>query len=241
VNKKLGTNMTREEFIEKSKTDKRLQDTAYLQLRDAGAEMEFSVGGGRDNISVVNDKVQGLGGKISDRFQKLKTLESISGFVGEEEMKDLTTDILQGNEVNVGDLINADEYDKVKSKDGKGYAALFKNSGKFQAIADITKTGDKRQIADVAGMLGDKGLAEFEKQIAEMESALASGDFDPVNGKMVDDQGVERALTEQSINEMKVALADLRQKAEEDKGVQTIGTMTVTKLEVTGDFNSSKK
>jgi hypothetical protein len=117
----------------------------------------------------------------------------------------------------------------------------LENSGKFQAIADITKSGDKQQIANVSSMLGEEGLAEFDKQIATMEAALASGDIDPINGKMVDDQGVERALNESTVNEFKLAVAALRAKAEEADGAQKIGTMTVTKLEVTGDFNSSKK
>jgi hypothetical protein len=52
---------------------------------------------------------------------------------------------------------------------------------------------------------------------------------------------VERALNESTVNEFKLAVAALRAKAEEADGAQKIGTMTVTKLEVTGDFNSSKK
>ena len=251
VNKRLGTKMTREEFIEKSKTEKQIQDASYLELEDAGSQIGFTVGGSRDNISVVNEKVQGLGGKFGDRLQKLKSLEAVSGFVSDGEMKKLTTSVLQGKDANIGDLVKADEYDpssfldvshdKVKTKDGKGYAANLENSGKFQAIADITKSGDKQQIANVASMLGEEGLAEFDKQIATMESALASGDIDPINGKMVDDQGVERALNESTVNEFKLAVAALRAKAEEADGAQKIGTMTVTKLEVTGDFNSSKK
>ena len=253
VNKKLGTKMTREEFIKKSKTDKKLQDAAFTELAEAGDELGFSAGGARDNISVVSDDVGRLGGKFTDRFNKLKTLEAVSGFVGDEEMSKLTNDVLQGRDPNLGDMIEADEYDannffdpfhdKVKTKDGKGYAAKLENSGRFQAIADIANKGDKKQTADVAAMLGDKGIAAFEQQIKAMESALASGDIDPVNGKMVDDKGVERELNEKTINEMKAALAELRQTADEsgENGAQKIGVMTVTKLEVTGGFYNKKE
>lgn len=249
VNKKLGTNMTREEFIEKSKKDKKIQDAAYTELSEAGSEIGFSASGARDNFSVVHGDVKTKGEQlVGKRFDKLKTLEAVSGFVSDDEMKKLTTEVLQGGEANLGDMIEADDYDansllevshdRVKTKDGK-YGARLENSGKFQAITDIANKGDKHQIADLAGMLGEKGLAEFDKQIAAMESALASGDV--TGAKMVDADGNERTLDEKTINEFKNAVNALRATAEESSGAQKIGVMTVTKLEVTGDFNAEKK
>ena len=247
VNKKLGTNMTQEEMLEKSKNDVTLQNEMYLALHKAGGEMGFDVRGSRENLSFANDDIQRLGGKFSDRWKKTKGLGAVSELMSKERLAAETTKVLNGGEADIGDLMTADKYDdgnlfdfgwndKTKAKDGR-QAAKLSNSGKFDQLKDTLKSSPEK-LAEIAGTKGsDKLLASLDAQIKSMETAVKEDGAQV----MIDDKGQERELNQQTIAEYKAIADALRSAIEGKDGAQKVGTMTVTKLEVTGDFNSAKK
>ena len=242
VNKSMGTKMTRDEFLEKSKTDVKLRDTALLSLDDAGSEMGFSVSGSEDELNVMNDKAAELGSQFSDRLKKSSDLQALAPMIGKDKLAAMTTTVLGGGKAQIGDMLHADDYDggflfndRTDTKDGKGKGARMDNWQQFDKFKTAISSPESAQ--KIASMDGSKeALASMDAQIKSMESARADG-----RNVMVDAQGNEKEFNEQTVNEYKAAAENLRKAIDQMAGSQTVGTMTVTKLEVTGDFNSEKK
>ena len=241
VNKAMGTNMSKDEFLEKSKTDARVKDAAYTSLDDAGSEMGFKVSGSNDELNVMNEKAMELGSKFSERLEEAKGLQALAPMMSTGNLASMTSDVLGGRKAGIGGLqLQADHYaegtffnDRVKGQGGKKGAAM-ENWQKFESFKDVINNGGAKSIAGLDG--SEDALAMLEQQITAMETGLKDG-----REVMVDASGNEQALNQPGIDSYKTAAEELRKAIEEMSGSQKVGTMTVTKLEVTGDFNSEKK
>lgn len=257
VNKALGMNMTDEEFLEKSKTDARIQDASYTALADAGETMGFQIGGAKDSVAVGRKNISDLARQqLAEPLKKTAALQAYAPFMSKDQLKEAETKVLAGGDPGIGDLFKADEYDAAdwfspddqeNREDDKGneYKAARMNRGeKFRKLSDTIRGADEEKLGGMAKMAGAEDVLEGMKNQAQaMADAIADG-----STKMItfDDQGneIERDLGAEQLAEMQASIAKFASAIEQQSGsggVQKVGTMTVTKLEVTGDFNSEKK
>jgi hypothetical protein len=264
INKERKTEMTEAEFLEFSKGAEG-QEAIYKALDETEG---VSVGGAANNMTLMDDRLQGLAASssVGKNLDKVAALQTFAPMMGEGQLAKAEEELLSGGQISFGDMLGkADEYDansllewdhsqlkkkasadnKFGFKEGEKYtSASMKNAGNFDKLVDNVNTEagseEGRQRLQEAAKLDPQGFNEIIKQTEAQIGAMETA-ISEGDRTMTDKDGNEMSLNNQVIEEYKLAMAQLKAAMEASGSASKVGTMTVEKMEVINYTSEDKK
>jgi hypothetical protein len=226
--------MTEEQLIEATKGGK----NADLMLRANNFLREqegFNVSGNLSGLTVMSDEVAGTAKGASDKLRKLMAAQMFFPNLGQNEQNTINKSILEGKDPELGTFFQGDKT-FTTAEVGNFKLPALANAQKVSEYADRVNSADASTIAGMKELdKNNAGLNALKWEKAAMISARKEGHTQYVT---YDENGKEKLkeFNQLEIDKIESAISKLEQTMS-----SSVGQMTVTTLNVEGQFNADKK